>query len=512
LATTRDAERSHLDFRPPAVITIDSPAQRAYALLGQGRAKDALALTAPFAASPNADSAVLDAHAAVLKALNRHTDAVEFNARAARAAPRNGVIWHNYAATLGDLDRWPEALAAVNRAFGCGLAAPETWLVKARALQNTGDLSGAESAFRQAIRRRPTYAEAHRDYAQFLWMKSGDAELSTQPLRQIAAAHPDDAALGIVLANVYEVSGRPQAAYDELRARLARAPGDVRLLLAASHVAALVGDDAAALAHAEAAHARAPDAGASLEALCTACLAVGDAPRALELARRRLAQDPQGQMALAAARLAGDPQHDRIYDFNAFVRADRIDAPEGWSDLASYLADLKLALDRLHVFKAHPLDQSLRGGSQTTQPLLQLDDPAIKAFFRAVDRPIRDYMNAVGTGNDPLRARITGAYRIRGAWSVRLRATDYHIDHIHPQGWLSSAFYVETPSAVDRGHEGWLALGRPAFRTRPALEPERWERPEPGKLVLFPSYLWHGTAPFSSDETRMSLAFDVIPA
>lgn len=498
------------------MITIESPAQRAYSLLGQGRAADALALTTPFASRANADSAILDAHAAALKAVNRHADALEFNARATRASPTNSVAWHNYAATLGDLERWPEALAAVNRALATGLNAPETWLVKARALQNSGDLGGAEAAFQQAIKRRPDYAEAQRDYAQYLWMRSGDSDVATARLRRAVAAHPDDAALAIVLANVLEFSGRPQAAYDELRARLAHSPGDVRLLLAAAHAAGLIGDDAAALAHAEAAQSRAPNTPAALEALCIACLAVGDAPRALAAARRRLAQEPRGQMPLAltavAARLAGDPEHDRIYDFDAFVRTACIETPEGWPDLASYLADLKAALERLHVFKAHPLDQSLRGGSQTTQPLLYSEDPAIKAFFRAIDAPIRDYMAAIGTGDDPLRSRNTGAYRIKGAWSVRLRASDYHIDHIHPQGWLSSAFYVETPSAVERDRQGWLGFGRPIFRTRPALEPERWVRPEPGRLVLFPSYLWHGTAPFSSDETRLSLAFDVVPA
>lgn len=58
---------------------------------------------------------------------------------------------------------------------------------------------------------------------------------------------------------------------------------------------------------------------------------------------------------------------------------------------------------------------------------------------------------------------------------------------------------------------GRLGFGRRIFKTRPALEPERWV-PEPGLLVLFPSYVWHGTAPFASDETRLSLAFVVLPA
>jgi hypothetical protein len=28
---------------------------------------------------------------------------------------------------------------------------------------------------------------------------------------------------------------------------------------------------------------------------------------------------------------------------------------------------------------------------------------------------------------------------------------------------------------------------------------------------LFPSYMWHGTIPFRSDEPRMTVAFDVVP-
>jgi predicted Zn-dependent protease len=211
-------------------------------------------------------------HAAALKALTGMPTRSSSNARATGAGPTNSVIWHNYAATLGDLDRWPEALAAVNRAFACGLNAPETWLVSARAAEQRRS-GRRRSRIQQAIKRRPDFAEAHRDCAQYLWMKTGDADAATERLRRAVAVHPDNTALVIVLANVLEFSGRPQAAYDELRQRLARTPGDVRLLLAAAHAAGLVGDDAAALDLAEAAQARA-------EALCIACMAVGGSARA----------------------------------------------------------------------------------------------------------------------------------------------------------------------------------------------------------------------------------------
>jgi hypothetical protein len=34
----------------------------------------------------------------------------------------------------------------------------------------------------------------------------------------------------------------------------------------------------------------------------------------------------------------------------------------------------------------------------------------------------------------------------------------------------------------------------------------------PGTLVLFPSYLRHGTIPFHAEQTRTAIAFDVVPA
>jgi hypothetical protein len=35
--------------------------------------------------------------------------------------------------------------------------------------------------------------------------------------------------------------------------------------------------------------------------------------------------------------------------------------------------------------------------------------------------------------------------------------------------------------------------------------------PKEGQLVIFPSYLWHGTTPFVAEEPRLTLAFDALP-
>ena len=61
-------------------------------------------------------------------------------------------------------------------------------------------------------------------------------------------------------------------------------------------------------------------------------------------------------------------------------------------------------------------------------------------------------------------------------------------------------------------HAGWLRLGRPGIKTEPRLAPDFHVKPEPGKLVLFPSYMWHGVEPFESDAARLTVAFDALPA
>jgi uncharacterized protein (TIGR02466 family) len=176
------------------------------------------------------------------------------------------------------------------------------------------------------------------------------------------------------------------------------------------------------------------------------------------------------------------------------------------------VTDLAEALAGRHLYRAHPVGQSVRHGSQTEQTLTLSDHPTIRAFFQAIDAPIRRHIAGLGRGDDPLRRRIGAGYQLLSVWSVRLEPGGSHTNHVHPKGWLSSACYIALPAAVGSGHEGWLKLGEPGVATAPALAPERFVRPEPGRLVLFPSYMWHGVVPFGGDERRLTVAFDVAPA
>jgi hypothetical protein len=59
--------------------------------------------------------------------------------------------------------------------------------------------------------------------------------------------------------------------------------------------------------------------------------------------------------------------------------------------------------------------------------------------------------------------------------------------------------------------QGWIKFGEPSFQTAMGDAIRRAIQPVPGQLVLFPSYMWHGTNPFRSKAARTTIAFDAIP-
>lgn len=450
-----------------------------------------------------------------LKQAGRIPEAIETYAQAAAAYPRSAVAEHNLAGALGDAGRAAEAEIHARRAMEMGLDAPQTWLVLGRALQAQGQDDAAQQALDMAIAKGPLLFDAHLDWAQLVWMRTGDAAAAANRIEPAIAAMPNEPGLRAIRARILEFTLGPTAAHACFAEAIKRWPNDLGLLLPATAVAAMAGEVEAAVAMARRAQTLAPDHRGVMEALAYALLASGDVEGAAQTARSLRASRPADQHAIAieatVARLSGDPLHERLYDYNRFVRAYTIDTPAGWSSLEAYLADLAAGLKSVHPYLTHPFGQSVRQGSQLPN-VLGYDNRAIRAFPEAIKRPIQSYIDELGAGTDPLRSRNTGRGEIDGIWSVWLRPGGFHADHVHPDGWISSACYIELPASVSgAGKEGWIKFGEPGVPTVPVLAAEHAVRPVPGMLVLFPSYMWHGTIPFSGADPRLTIAMDIVP-
>ena len=369
---------------------------------------------------------------------------------AVRLAPEEGPAEFALASICYRLGQEEEAEGAARRAVAKGMDESHPHLLLGRILTKQGRLAEAETAWRAAIRRDPASPQGQRELAELVWMQSGDLAKARAELD----AAPRTAEIVTITVHLLQSAGAEKDAYALAAARAARDPS-LHLLAAR---AALAIDP-----HAADRHLMATPPGFSpavrAKAEIEVDLALGRSEQAVRRAQDLQASRPQDQHACAllatAWRLAGDPRYHGLYDYDRLVGTYRIEPPQGWSGLDDYLHDLGQALDRIHGPLTHPVDQSLRHGSQTMRGLADYPDPAIRALFAALDAPLRRHLAVLGAAGQD--------YAIASAWSVRLNSGGFHINHVHPEGWISSAFYVRLP----QGPAGQRRLSQ-IWRTRPS--------------------------------------------
>lgn len=235
-------------------------------------------------------------------------------------------------------------------------------------------------------------------------------------------------------------------------------------------------------------------------------LRLGRPGDAAALAEPRLGDDEAGLLVpylSVAWRTTGDPRAHWLEGDERLV---------GVYDLADRLPELDRLADRLralHSSAEQPLEQSVRGGTQSEGNLLLRVAPEIRALRAALVEAMARHLAQLpphDAGHPTLKRRRGGPARLAGSWSVRLAGDGFHANHVHPEGWFSSAFYLALPPAALE-HQGWLKLGEPHAGIGSELPPARLIEPKPGRFVLFPSTMWHGTIPFSAGE-RLTVSAD----
>ena len=418
---------------------------------------------------------------------------------------------------LGESGRPNEAAAAARRAISHGDDSIVARYVLGRALLDAGALEEAQQAWQSLLDSHPTHGPTLESLSSLLWMRHGDLAVARQPLERAMQLAPGQPDIVIQLAQLLDTAGESIQAMQMLESALASMPGQPDLHAAAARVVMPV-DASRALDHARLAMQASRGRRSAVAIYADALLAAGRVADAAEVAARLYQADSGDSHALAllgtTGRLLGDPGHDALVDYARRVSAEPIGVPDSWSDLTSYLDDLGRELAALHRWQAHPLDQSLLGGSQVALHPAQADGPALRAFPKAIDGPIKRHLARLSGITDPTGRLATTGYRFSGMWSVRLRPGGHHRNHFHGQGWISSACYIQLPSGMDApGGGGWLGFGQPGVPTLPALGHEYLVRPQPGLLVLFPSWMWHGTLPFCGEpqDSRLTIAFDLLP-
>ncbi len=422
------------------------------------------------------------------------------------ASPSDRIARHNLAVELRKCGRLDEALVEIERAWNDGLKLAETATMRGHLLADAGRFDEALAAYREAVRVKPELIEPHTTMASLL-PQLGRGSEALDSLRDALLRAPHAAALWVeamAIARGHQLWGQLLDLAAQAQARFGT---DTMIEAFVANALTAQGRDDEALARIDAALVLEPTYPPAHTIRAHILLKKGDpagAVAAAEQAARLLPKDQSSWALLGVAwRLLNDEREHWLCDYDNLVMP---------IDLG---LDPRLlgVLEERHQLAAHPADQSLRGGTQTRGNLFEADDPVIGGLARATKAAIEQRIAALRPDPaHPFLSRITRSVSFPTSWSVRLASSGFHISHIHPAGWLSSAYYVSLPPEVAAGEgQGALAFGVPDAALGLDLAPRRVVQPQEGHLVLFPSYLWHGTTPFESAAPRVTVAFDSLP-
>lgn len=437
------------------------------------------------------------------RALQDSAAAIDAFEHAARLAPNDPKIAHALArlAMEGGLP----ATARYDRARTLAPSDGEVVIGRAAAQLAQGQIDQAIIDLESVVQGSPNWYQGLSSLAEFRWM-AGQRDRYTEGFERALKQHSGDAALWLALINqMIRVNQFREAG--EVIARARQRVGNLRELdFYEATVASEIGDDERA---------------EQLFDMLQPYTQIGISVRAM---RHLLRTGRPDKAAALGEALTGHSQAKEMWPYLGLAWRIINDPRWNWLErddrlVQTYDISGRLDFDRLarflrtlHVAKADMAGQSVRGGTQTDGPLFSRIESEIRSLRQCLTEVMADHMRKLAPADPdhPVLRHEPGIVGFAGSWSVRLEGAGRHTNHIHPQGWYSSALYIALPDAEAIGDApaGWLKLGEPPEELGLDLEPYRLIEPKVGTLALFPSIMWHGTVPFNRGE-RLTVAFDV---
>lgn len=191
--------------------------------------------------------------------------------------------------------------------------------------------------------------------------------------------------------------------------------------------------------------------------------------------------------------------------------------------LCLQLEQMILADPTLHAHRPH---KPSRRGSQTHE---LFSDPLVEPLQSLVAILKPHLQEMVASFNQEQRQTLafpmtTESLGFSG-WGVVLESGGYQAPHVHPESLFSGVVYLRVPlsdqsrKSVDHHPPGSLCFYGDGVHETAGLDSSALAHqhstlsifPVRGDVILFPSFLWHGTVPFVADDSRICLAFNVLP-
>lgn len=430
--------------------------------------------------NPKAASAKNDLGLA-LKNVQKHDEAIKVFEEAIGSAPGNPMLYFNLGLTRLDLGQRAHA----ENLFLKAIQIKPDYLEAHEALNETIGAKRDDflSSYVSAIKNAPKNLDLRLQYVDTL-LRTKNQEGGVEALKDIETVFGENPRSLSRLAKIQITRDEKVAALATLDKAIGLNPGSIELKLEAAKLFIRLGEYNKALGHLEAG-----------------------------LGINEFHQELIGYQVMCW-RLLGDERARLMNDYKNFIRPAELPTPDGYKNLAEFNKALLAVLNEFHKPGLSPLGQSLRHGSQTLTSLFSMEVKEIQEARRALAKTLKSYIEALPESKThPFLKRKSTTFEFSGSWSIQLKDQGFHINHVHPDGWISASYYVDLPKAVKEGtdNQGCIKFGESPLKLGDREEIGKIVRPREGLLVMFPSYMFHGTFPFSSPETRTTMPFDIVP-
>ena len=221
-----------------------------------------------------------------------------------------------------------------------------------------------------------------------------------------------------------------------------------------------------------------------------------------------------GVRPLALAKLGRIDEAREAFAFDAFLHQTILSPPSGWPSIEAFNRDLAAEI------MAHPGIRYERYGVASAHTW-RIDEPSIATsrlvplLQQLIQTEGAAYVDRLGGAGHPwLRARPGSAFLHN--WCVVTDGDGFEEWHVHQNGWLSGAYYIDVPDFIvdGEGPAGCVAFGLPediVGEDAHAAFGASMFRPRSGLLMLFPSHSFHRTFAHRGDRRRICFAFDIAP-
>lgn len=451
---------------------------------------------------------------ALLRARGEPAQAANAFREALKLVPEDWGCRRALAATLIEQgDPW-QAARELGRAAEVAEGEPDVWAELAGALTEIDDLHGAEQAWRRVLDLVPNDPRALAGLAASLRSQER-YEDAAESLDRAITALPRDPRLWMARGNVMLSAGRPGQAAEAFKKALELEPGHLsaRLNLGIARIKAdRPGEAAEIFASLRADY---PSLAKISYYQGLAALNDGDIHRALDFFEESLSHDSLHINSLwyrshCLRELARHEEVREVLDPEGSVHVSEPLGDRPLEERRAFLEELTRYVVEYPLFRWEPVGSTTRGGFQTPT-LPPHEAQVIRTLREFIARGVAEFVESLPP--DHLVRRHWPEDWSLSVWGTILHRGGHQRPHVHPGGILSGVFYTQLPPVTeDNPNAGWIEFGGLIYDTPASYEP--WTRrvePEPGRLVIFPSYMPHSTVPFDADERRVSVAFDVMP-